>query len=83
MGRKNPTFLKKIIKNKMINEINKINQSLGKLLINAANCNNNISAIMEQRRRIRDLRKSLKNLNEAYMEEVKAIRIQRSLNRED
>lgn len=67
----------------MINEINKINDSVGKLLINSANCRDNISAIMDQRRRIRDLRKSLKALNQAYAEEVKSIRIKRSMNKED
>jgi hypothetical protein len=67
----------------MLAEITRVKDSVGKLYLNASKCENNVSAIKEQRKRIRDLRKSLKAIADAYIDEMKIIMMDRRNNRSD
>lgn len=67
----------------MITEITRVKDSVGKLFLNSANCEGNVSAIKEQRKRIRDLRKSLKAISDSYLDEMKIIMMDRRNNRHD
>lgn len=67
----------------MIAEITRVKDSVGKLYLNASNCEKNVSAIREQRNRIRDLRRSLKSISDAYLDEMKIIMMDRRNNRSD